>query len=143
MTDLKKGIIEIDGFQIGPDTTPADIKANLKDRYAFNATSKDGSGEMFRFENVTLLSRCFKVKTTFIHQKIREIKLISYNKERLSYEDCFNTDCEWLKGILGDPDEALEYMNSYRYKGIHIYSFIQRDLSRNPAETFITCCYDR
>ena len=31
MTDLSKGIIEINGFEINKDTTPLEVKENLKD----------------------------------------------------------------------------------------------------------------
>ncbi len=142
MTDLTKGIIEISGLVFDVNTTSTDLKNKLKGLYANRATSRDGSVELFRFENIKLLDRYFKIKPVFFNQKLSKIKLIPYYADNLNYEERFQADCEWLKNILGEPDEISDYTNSYYYEGIHIYSFIQRDLARSPAETFIVCSYE-
>jgi hypothetical protein len=142
MTDLSKGIIEIGGFVLDMNTTSADIKNKLNGLYANCATSKDGSVEIFRFKNIKLLDRYFEIMPTFFNQKLSDIQLIPYYADNLQYEERFQVDCEWLKNILGEPDKISDYTNSYYYEGIHIYSFIQRDLARSPAETFIVCSYE-
>ena len=142
MTDLKNGIIEINGFEINPNTTSFDIINNLKNVYSNRAVSKDGSCELFRFDVVRLLDKHFKVKITFVREKINNVQLFSLYGAPLTYEERFKADCEWLKSILGKPDEIHDDGNSYYCEGRHIYSFIQRDLSRNPAETFIVCKYN-
>lgn len=143
MTDLSKGIIEIEGIEINSDTTSTDIKTYLSNVYANCATSKDGTVEIFRFENITLSNECFKIKITFIREKMSHITLFSHIGENLSYEERFKANCDWLKSVLGEPDEIHNDGNSYYRNDKHIYSFIQRDLSRNPAETFIVCKYNR
>lgn len=142
MTDLSKGIVEINGFEIASDTTSFDIKSNLEGIYTNCATSKSGKVEIFTFKDVNLLGRRFDVDITFIRQKISDITLYSCFADNVSYDDRFNDDCEWLKNILGEPHDVLNHTNSYHYNGVHIYSFIERDLSRNPADTHITCNYE-
>lgn len=142
MTDLSKGIIEIGGFVFDVNTTSADIKNKLNGLYVNCAVSKDGSVELFRFENVKLFDRYFKIKLSFINQTISYIKLIPYYADDLQYEERYQANCDFLKSVLGEPDEVSEYTYSYHFEGVHIYSFIQRDLSRSPAETFIVCSYE-
>ena len=143
MTDLSKGIIEIEGIEINSDTTSTDIKTYLTNVYANCATSKSGKVDIFTFKNVILLGRRFDVDITFIREKISDIELTTCCSESLSYEERFKSNCDWLKSVLGEPDEIHNDGNSYYRNDKHIYSFIQRDLSRNPAETFIVCNYNR
>lgn len=143
MTDLSKGIIEIEGFEISASTTSNDIEENLKDACAFSVKSKNGRCEIFVFKKVFILDNCFDIDITFIGQKLSDIRLTSNYSANFSYEERFVADCEWLKSILGEPTETNDDGNSYYFENIHLYSFIQRDLSRNPAETFIVCKYGR
>jgi len=142
MTDLRKGIIEINGVEIDANTTSIDIKNKLSDLYAHCAVSKDGSVEIFRFENIKLYDRCFKIKLNFINQKLKNIELFAYNTNNLSYEDRFVEECNWLENFLGKPHKLLNYISSYYYDKIHIYAFIERELSRNPADIHISCSYE-
>lgn len=143
MTDLSKGIIEVDGFEINSNTSSFELINEKKDNCAFYTITNDGNCELFRFENVEVFNKLFKVKITFIKQKLSEIKMFSYFDKPVSYEERFQADCAWLKDNLGEPSKINEDGNSYYYDGLHIYSFIQRDLSRNPAETYIVCKYSR
>ena len=143
MTDLSKGIIEIGGFVFDVNTTSTDVKNKLKGLYANHATSRDGSVELFRFENIKLLDRYFKIWATFINQTISSVELFPYCVNDLQYEERYQANCEWLKNILGNPDEVSEYTYSYNFEGIRVYSFIQRDLARSPAETLICLKYEK
>lgn len=142
MTDLSKGIIEIDGFEISSRTTSSDIIENLKNLNANRVMSKSGNVEIFTFKNVELLNGRFNVDATFIGKKIKHIKLFSHYDTNLSYEERFESDCKWLKSVLGEPHDVLTHTNSYYFNGLHIYSFIERDFSRNPADTHICCSYE-
>ena len=57
MTDLSKGIIEIEGFEISASTTSNDIEENLKDACAFSVKSKNGRCEIFVFKKVFQVNR--------------------------------------------------------------------------------------
>ena len=141
MTDLTKGIIEINGFEIGPNATSDDIKTKLDGIYVNRAVSKSGNVEVFSFKNIYLINRKFDIDVTFIDEKISTIELFSYHAEHLSYDERHKDDCYWLESILGTPSLIADSGHFYYFEGMRIYSFIQRDLSRNPAETFICCKY--
>ena len=141
MTDLSKGIIEIEGFEIHSSTMSAELNNRLGVLCHQHAVSKSGKVEIFIFKKVNILNRCFDADVTFIRQRLSEITLYSYYDNDLSYEGRFQADCEWLKNLLGEPMSVSDEDNTYYYDGLRIYSFIQRDLSRNPAETFICCKY--
>lgn len=143
MTDLSKGIIEINGYEISANTTPQQIELALSDVISFNAITKNKKGQGICLKNIFIYGRKFDMDLFFHLGKIDNAKLVAYNDSNLSYEERFIADCEWLKNIFGEPSEINEDGNSYYFEDIHIYSFIQRDLSRNPAETFIVCKYGR
>lgn len=143
MTDLTKGIIEIDGFEISKDTKPSEIKKLLNGRFDYHNVTPSGKSESFMFHNVCINNRLFSVNLYFYLGVLEDLRLNYMNEEGCSYERIFEQDCLWLKNNLGEPSKINEDGNSYYYNGLHIYSFIQRDLSRNPAEAYIVCKYSR
>ena len=106
MTDLKKGIIEINGFEINAKTTVNDIINNLIDFCAFKIVSEDASDAFFRFENVKLIDRTFKAKMYFYRSRLSHIELFSACGGKPSFEELFEEDCAWLRNVLGEPTKA-------------------------------------
>ncbi len=141
MTDLRKGIIEIEGVEISANTTSLDIIENLKKSYANHATSKDGNCEIFVFKNIIVIDNSYDIDVTFINQKITNIQLFSLYDEKLSYEELFKADCEWLKKILGEPTVTGSNGVVYEYGSIQIGANYFESDGRSDSEEFIQINY--
>lgn len=139
MTDLSKGVVEINGISITATTTLSDMEH--VDDCADHIVSRNGKVEIFVFKHICLYGVHFDIDVTFINKKLSDIELRSNYEGSVHYEERFKSDCEWLRQALGEPTEVKENGIFYYYEGLRINSFIQLDLSRNPAETFITCKY--
>lgn len=141
MPDFKKGIIEINGIEIDRNTTLDDFRKSLSSIIRHDIGDEELTN-IWTYD-VRILDRFFRCKFSFYFGSIDYISLYLKDDIGISYEEKFKADCEWLKSILGKPDEVNDDGNTYFFDGIHIYSFIQRNLTRNPAETFIVCKYDK
>ena len=89
MTDLSKGIIDINGFEINRNTTPIDIKNVLVSFIKNHVHLDDGEIDLFRFSNIQVINRLFNVKVYFISEKLSQIRLDSVNEDNLSFEKMF------------------------------------------------------
>jgi len=156
MMDLKNGIIEIDGFEIGPNTKPEEIENNTK----LNVLKKndgriifDSGDNLHRIFNID-----FKVRIRYDEDKtIDDIELkpiISslsgkYSFNIGSYSETFKyfteIRCfldEWLEKLLGKATEYDETGNLYKFDSIYIYTyvdFVKRD--NNPIGGYLTLDY--
>ena len=81
MTDLNKGIIEINGFDIDKDTTPLEIKECLKDLCVYHNITPTGKSESFVFRNVNINNRTFSIKLYFYLNTLESIRFDYTNEE--------------------------------------------------------------
>ena len=141
MTDLRKGIIEINGVEIDANTTSIDIKNKLSDLYAHCAVSKNGSIEIFTFKNINLLNRFFDVDATFIRGKLKDIRLDCVDHIGLSFETLYRVDCEWLKNILGNPSQTGSNGVVYKFDSVQIGATNWENDGRSGPDEFIQISY--
>ena len=141
MTDLTKGIVEIEGVEISANTVPADILNSLKTSIVNHAVSKNGKVEIFSFKRVKLLCRFFDVDVTFIGQRISDIEFYSYYDKDLSYAGRFKMDCEWLNSVLGEPTQAGSNGILYKYDFVQIGATNWESDGRSGPNEFIRISY--
>ena len=143
MTDLSKGIIEINGFEITKDTTPLEIKNELSFMIKNHVHLDDGEIDLFRFSKIKILDRYFNVKTYFVSGKLSQIRLDSLNGESASFEVLFERDCEWIKTILGEASISGKNGVVYAFDKFQIGVTYQPNDGRCGTDEFIDLHYER
>lgn len=106
MTDLKNGIIEINGFEISSKTKPNEVEQTLSNIIFDNGFTKSKKGQGIYLKNALIENQLFNADLFFYEGKLEDIKLISLHDTPLAYEERFKADCEWLKLILGEPTKT-------------------------------------
>lgn len=143
MTDLSKGVFEIDGFEINSETTPSEIKKRLKERYIYHNITPSGKSESFIFHNVNINNRVFSIKLYFYLKSLQNIRLDFMNSECYSFEQLFEQDLLWLKAILGEPTESGKFGSIYQYHKYKIGVTYRPNDGRCGADEFIDINYER
>ena len=143
MNDLRNGIIDINGFLVGPDTDRLEMeqKLNLK-----ATTFSSGSSYLYKFKNVINEGLVFDVDVWFSgNGKIRKIKMFPITDIRKKYDliDPYSDEVlqlhkeiraildDWLKKQIGEPDyiddTGTEYENNIVFISTFAYFSKQRD----------------
>lgn len=143
MTDLSKGILEIDGFEIDKDTMPLEIKRKLSSIIKNHVHLDDGEIDLIRFSKIKILDRYFNIKTYFISGKLSQIRLDSLNEEGISFEELFERDCEWIKNILGEASASGKNGVVYVFDKYQIGVTYQPNDGRCGTDEFINLNYER
>ena len=143
MTDLSKGIIVINGFEINKDTTPLEVKEHLKDLYIFHNVTPSGKSESFVFRNVHINNRIFSIKLYFYLNALESIRFNYTNEECYSFEQLFEQDRLWLKDILGEPSVSGKFGNVYIYSNHRVGVTYQPNDGRCGTDEFIDLNYER
>ena len=120
MTNLLKGIIEIDGFEIGPNTKPEEIENELASKIQYKATSKSGEVQIFAFKNVLIVGRSFAIDLTFIKERLSDIRLDYMNDECWSFKKRYDEDCRWLRDVLGEPTIIGSHQIAYKFDAVSV-----------------------
>lgn len=141
MTDLTKGIIDINGFEISAKTTPKEVLNNLANTWVFKIVSEDGSDAFFRFENIKVLGRTFKIKVTFLHGELKSVRLDYTEHAGLPFKTLFTMDCEWLREILGNPTEIGSNGVVYKFDSVQIGVTNFESDGRCGADEFVQISY--
>lgn len=138
MTDLKNGIIEIQGYEINAKTTPEDIKKNLEEVYCHYNKIPTGEIESFLFDEVFIYDCMFTMKISFYWGKLRTIKLQSRHKYKgeFAWEKAFEFESQWLEKVLGKAHTSSLHSRGYAYGNCHIRSVYLSD-PRWGDEAFI------
>ena len=143
MTDLSKGIIEINGFDIDKDTTPLEIKNKLSSIIKNHVHLDDGEVDLFRFSKIKILSRSFNIKIYFVSGKLSQIRLDSPNEDCASFETLFERDCEWIKNILGEASILGKNGVVYAFDKFQISVTYRQNDGRCGTDEFINLHYER
>lgn len=143
MTDLNKGIIEINGFEINKDTTPLEIKNKLSSIIKNHVHLDDGKVDLFRFSKIKIIDRCFNIKIYFVSDKLSQIRLDSKNEDCASFEELFERDCEWIKTILGEASILGKNGVVYAFDKFQISVTYQPNDGRCGTDEFINLHYER
>ena len=143
MTDLSRGIIEINGFDIDKDTTPFEIKERLKDLCVYHNITPSGKSESFVFHNVHINNRIFSIKLYFYLNMLESIRFDYTNTECYSFEQLFEQDRLWLKDILGEPSESGKFGSVYRYSNHTVGVTYQLNDGRCGTDEFIDMYYEQ
>ncbi len=118
MTDLTKGIIEIDGFEITPETTQTDFERTFQNN-VYKRTNRFNSSIVtfqhpIRFRLNSLLF--IHLEIDFVDDKISKIALTSdlqnygvdeNGKKTYSPEkevECYNSMFQWASKVYGTPN---------------------------------------
>ena len=141
MTDLAKGIVEINGYEIKPQTNPIDVENNLKGSYAYHVVSKNGKVHIFTFKNINVFDRRFDIDVTFVRQSLSTIELASCYGEDLSYVGRFKADCEWLKNVLGEPTQAGTNGVVYKFDSAQIGVTLWENDGRSGSNEIVQISY--
>lgn len=138
MTDLKNGIIDINGYEIHAGTTPEDIKKNLEGIYCHYNKIPTGEIESFLFEKVFISNCMFTIKLSFYLGKLDSIKLESHHvcEGEHTWKKVFELNNRWLEKELGNPDTIGLYSRGYHYNTCYVRSMYLAD-SRWGDESFI------
>lgn len=138
MTDLKNGIIEINGYEIHAGTTPEDIMNNLNESYINHSKSSSGKSESFSFDNIIIGNCKFSIDICFYLKKLDSIKLEShhvYDGEH-TWKKVFELNNRWLEKELGNADTIGLYSRGYHYNTCYVRSMYLAD-PRWGDESFI------
>lgn len=141
MTDLAKGIIDVFGFEINPNTQPHEIEKALGDKIDANLFSKNKAVQGIYFKNVPILGRSFNLDISFWDGKLKSIRLDYADRVGLSFETLFKADREWLKNILGEPTQAGSNGVVYRFDSIQIGATHMESDGRIGPDEFIQISY--
>ena len=143
MTDLSKGIIEIDGIEINACTSPEEINNRLSSRYVSHLVSPSGKSESFSFHGVLVNNRLFSIELYFYFGQLESIRLDYMNEECYSFKQRFEQDCLWLKSALGKPSCEGKFGIVYKYPGHRIGVTYQLNDGRCGTDEFIDVTYER
>ena len=143
MTDLSKGIVEINGFKISKDTTPLEIKEHLKGLYVYHNVTPSGKSESFVFHNVHINNRTFSIKLYFYLNAPESIRFDATNEECYSFEQLFEQDRLWLKDFLGEPSASGKFGSVYRYPNHTVGVTYQPNDGKCGTDEFIDMYYER
>lgn len=110
MNDLKNGILDINGFLVGPTTTVEDLE-----NY-FGVKARTSGPFTYRFFDLN--------DQSFVNQGITFKALMSFNERKLDRIELFPQICglvskygvggDWKYPTTGDPDKDLEYFREVR-----------------------------
>ena len=143
MTDLKNGIIKINGFEINKDTTPLEINNELPSIIKNHVHIDDGEIDLFRFSKIKILDRYFNIKTYFVSGKLSQIRLDSLNEDCASFETLYKRDCEWIKTILGEASILGKNGVVYAFDKFQISVTYHPNDGRCGTDEFIKLHYER
>lgn len=143
MTDLSKGVLDIDGFEIDKDTTPSEIKNELSPIIKNHVHLDDSEIDLIRFSKIKILDRYFNIKIYFISGKLSQIRLDSLNEECISFEELFKRDREWIKDILGEASASGKNGVAYVFDKYQIGVTYQPNDGRCGTDEFIDLNYER
>ena len=124
MTDLSKGIIEINGVHIDKNTTPEDFQAKLTETLCYAHKFKDGT-YMFQIKNVVIENREFLATFRFEYNsnnqlRLEKIHLLSVEYKEKSAKELLKEDKIWLESILGSPDININREADYELDNVYI-----------------------
>lgn len=141
MTDLTKGIIEINGFEINPETQSYEIEKLLAEKITSNMFTKSKKGQGIFFENIPILGRNFNLDLFFYLGKLDNIRLDYTNEECLSFEELFVTDCQWLRDILGEPAQTGTNGVVYQFGSVQVGVTNLASDGRSGPDEFVKISY--
>jgi len=143
MTDLKNGVIEIQGYEINAKTTPEDIKKNLEGAYCHYNKIPTGEIESFLFDEVFIYDCMFTIKLSFYLGKLDSIKLESHHEYEgeFSWKKDHKLDDQWLEDNLGPMQTYPDYSQGYKSDVCFINSYYMSD-PRCGEEAYITIRYN-
>lgn len=141
MTDLTKGIIDILGFEITPNTQAHEIEKALADKMDANLFSKNKKVQGIYFKNISILERTFNVDISFWDGKLKSIRLDYADHVGLPFETIYKADCEWLKSILGEPTQTGSNGIVYKFDSIQVGATNWESDGRSGPDEYIQISY--
>lgn len=140
MTDLSKGIIEIDGLLITAETTPEEIKKIVPQKIIDNVYADNRAAQGIFFNDEEILGKMFDSYLFFYRGELKSIEL-HCSKEKTDKEQ-FEADCEWLKDILGEPTVTQNNLVIWKlpFGQISVTNFNGR--RKNGHQEFVSISYN-
>ena len=140
MTDLSKGIIEIDGIEINAETTPEKIKKIMPQKIIDNVYAQNGTAQGIFFNDEEILGKMFDSYLFFYRGQLKSIEL--HCSEEKTDKEQFKADCEWLKNILGEPTVVQENLVIWKlsFGQISVTNFNGR--RKNGHQEFVNISYN-
>ena len=145
MTDLTKGIIEIDGFVITPKTNKNDLINTYRDKL-----SPISADKMIRFNRLfniygSLFGCLFCFDDEYEIQSLKLTPFIEYKSEegdRTGQQEERREFCDkWLFDRLGAPHKILNRDIEYSYTNIRISCFSNYDIHHGANAGYIVIEY--
>lgn len=165
MTDLTKGIIEIEGFEIGPNITQEEFENNLGHKFSKHVNRYNENISTFYYNEFAGLRHAFdaskhvafeidgmffeNIVVDFQNEKIKCIQLISnlqtydldaegkktYSEAKI--QDSFSRLKIWAIGIFGEANNKSNNANKWFCENIYISTSSYRDIAEgHPASLY-------
>lgn len=140
MTDLMKGIIEIDGYEINAKTTTEDVENNLKGSYSKYVFVPSEGRKYFVFKHKNILDKNFIVSLVFVDKKLSFIEFTFSHKFNITDNDS-KTYVDWIKKILGEPTQDKNSYVIYDYPDVSVGAIDYGYFIMDDADGFIKIEY--
>ena len=120
MTDLRKGIVNINGLDISGNTPSTEVFDKLESVCSGYLKTESGVFEVFLFEKIEISNKKFSVLVHYIMNQLSHIALVSDSNEDATEAERHQEDVEWLNELLGEPSKRDEFGILYKYEGLKV-----------------------
>lgn len=120
MTDLKKGIVNINGLDISRNTPSMEVFNKLESICSSYLKTESGVFEVYLFENIDISNKKFSVLVHYVMNQLSHIALVSYSNEDATEAERHQEDIEWLNKLLGEPSKRDDFGIVYKYESLKV-----------------------
>lgn len=120
MTDLRKGIVNINGLDISRNTPSTEVFDKLESVCSSYLKTESGVFEVILFENIEISNKKFSVLVHYVMNQLSHITLVSNSNEDATEEERHKEDIEWLNKLLGEPSKRDDFGIVYKYENLKV-----------------------